>query len=405
MNKIMERWQVLLSESKNLSQENKDILDMLKVLDFLDEPQQDDMDDIHTNSFNLEFLSGEDEEEGSSSSNTDEEEGISEENKSHSSNIKDKIAGQSSHGTNFQANLWLKKIIDIFPENMSLRIIDEFVKRDLPVALPEEIINKVEVNPNNIISILQYAKNHRKNELIKRILIKKIEYFINQMMDTFKKEISNALGEKNSEYIINRLRAKKIAVKKTIIDNLRNYNLEDESIMIEKIWYKNYLEYFNDHHMMIAIDQSGSMSETNLYATLIGGTFALVNNIKTTLIKFDTEVYDFSDMLDDVISIIFDTFLGGGTDINKAIAYSNKLISVPQKTVFILISDLDDNMEYVPLLKDMIESKVTVIVIPGITDDHSISYDRQNAKVLSKIGCHLVVGGPEEVMRCIMNII
>jgi hypothetical protein len=416
MNKIMERWQVLLSESSNLSQDNKDILDMLQVLDFLDETQDDGMDNTETNSFSLESSSYDEEGEESlkpnseidASSNTNGE--SNEKSNDNLENAEDKDVsnnkkGHSNYGTKISANLWLKKIIDIFPENMTLKIIDEFVKRDLPIALPEEIINKVEVNQNNILNIIEYAKNHRNNEVVKNMLIKKIDYFIDQMIHIFKKEITNSIGEKNSEYIINRLRSKRIAVKKTIVDNLKNYDLENESITIEKIWYKNYLDYFNDHHMIIAIDQSGSMTETNLYATLIGGTFASVNNIKTTLIKFDTEVYDFSEMLDDVISIIFDTFLGGGTDIHKALVYSHKLISEPNKTVFILLSDLEDNMEYTPLIKDMIESKVTVIVIPGITDNHSISYNRQNAKVLSKLGCLLVVGNPEEVMRCIMNII
>jgi hypothetical protein len=416
MNKIMERWQVLLSESSNLSQDNKDILDMLQVLDFLDETQDDGMDNTETNSFSLESSSYDEEGEESlkpnseidASSNTNGE--SNEKGNDNLENAEDKDVsnnkkGHSNYGTKISANLWLKKIIDIFPENMTLRIIDEFVKRDLPIALPEEIINKVEVNQNNILNIIEYAKNHRNNEVVKNMLIKKIDYFIDQMIHIFKKEITNSIGEKNSEYIINRLRSKRIAVKKTIVDNLKNYDLENESITIEKIWYKNYLDYFNDHHMIIAIDQSGSMTETNLYATLIGGTFASVNNIKTTLIKFDTEVYDFSEMLDDVVSIIFDTFLGGGTDIHKALVYSHKLISEPNKTVFILMSDLEDNMEYTPLIKDMIESKVTVIVIPGITDNHSISYNRQNAKVLSKLGCHLVEGNPEEVMRCIMNII
>lgn len=436
MNKIMERWQVLLSEDSNLSQENKDILDMLKVLDILDEPQEndEDLDDINNNSFSLESSTNRDiddinndsekvefsqdynnekhtsdnfSEEGDnkkSSNDTSEDgediqAGEEFENKSDSNKI------HSSYGTNIKENLWLKKIMDIFPENVTLKIIDELVKRDLPIALPEEIINKVEVNQNTILSILNYAKNHKNNELVKKILIKKIENFVDQMMHTFKKEVSNSISEKNSEYVISRLRSKKIAVKKTIIDNLINYDLENNTLWIDKIWYKNYLDYFNDHHMMIAIDQSGSMDETNFYATIIAGTFALLNNIETTLIKFDSEVYDFSDMLDDVVSIIFDTYLGGGTDINKAVNYINKLVKEPRKTIFILITDLEDNIEYLPLLKDMIESKVTVIVIPGITDSHSLSYNRKNAKDLSEIGCHFVEGNSDEVMRCIMNII
>ncbi len=44
--------------------------------------------------------------------------------------------------------------------------------------------------------------------------------------------------------------------------------------------------------------------------------------------------------LDDPIDLLFATRLGGGTDINRAVAYCQTLVRAPQDTILVLISDL-----------------------------------------------------------------
>lgn len=49
---------------------------------------------------------------------------------------------------------------------------------------------------------------------------------------------------------------------------------------------------------------------------------------------------DLTEHLADPVEVLFGTQLGGGTDINRAIAYSQSLIIRPSDSTFVLISDL-----------------------------------------------------------------
>ena len=79
----------------------------------------------------------------------------------------------------------------------------------------------------------------------------------------------------------------------------------------------------------MAIDQSGSMAESVVYAAVFGATLASIRSVKTSLIAFDTEVVDLTDRLSDPVEVLFGCQLGGGTDINRAIAYAQQLITRP----------------------------------------------------------------------------
>ena len=51
-------------------------------------------------------------------------------------------------------------------------------------------------------------------------------------------------------------------------------------------------------------------------------------------------VADVSDSLDDPVEVLFGVQLGGGTDIARAVAYAAGLVEQPEKTIFLLITDL-----------------------------------------------------------------
>ena len=62
--------------------------------------------------------------------------------------------------------------------------------------------------------------------------------------------------------------------------------------------------------------------------------------MKTRLVCFDTAVVDLTDELADPVQVLFGVQLGGGTDINQAVAYCADKIERPSKTHLILITDL-----------------------------------------------------------------
>jgi Mg-chelatase subunit ChlD len=141
--------------------------------------------------------------------------------------------------------------------------------------------------------------------------------------------------------------------------------------------------------IVLAIDQSGSMAESVVYASVFGAVLGSLRSLRTSLVVFDTAVVDLTDQLEDPVDVLFGTQLGGGTDINRALAYCETLVARPAETVLVLISDLYEGGNREELLRrtrSLVESGVQVIALLALADSGAPSYDADNAAALADLG-------------------
>lgn len=82
------------------------------------------------------------------------------------------------------------------------------------------------------------------------------------------------------------------------------------------------------------------MAASVVYSGVFGAVLASVPSVRTRMIVLDTAVVDLTEELTDPVDLLFGTQLGGGTDINRALAYCQTLVQNPQDTILILIRDL-----------------------------------------------------------------
>ena len=71
------------------------------------------------------------------------------------------------------------------------------------------------------------------------------------------------------------------------------------------------------------------MAASVVYSSVFGAVLASMRSLQTSLVVFDTAVVDLTDQLHDPVEVLFGTQLGGGTDINRALAYCQGLITRP----------------------------------------------------------------------------
>jgi uncharacterized protein with von Willebrand factor type A (vWA) domain len=130
--------------------------------------------------------------------------------------------------------------------------------------------------------------------------------------------------------------------------------------------------------VILCVDQSGSMAPSVIYASIFAAVMASLPVISTKLVCFDTTILDLTEQLADPVDVLFGVQLGGGTDINAALAYCERQIEQPAKTHLILISDLyeggnaKDMLVRVAALK---QSGVNVIVLLALSDQGKPAYD------------------------------
>ena len=142
-------------------------------------------------------------------------------------------------------------------------------------------------------------------------------------------------------------------------------------------------------HIVLAIDQSGSMAPSVVYSAIFGAVLATLPAVSTSLVVFDTAVVDLTEQLDDPIDLLFSTQLGGGTDINQAVAYCQQLVRAPQDTIFVLISDLYEGGVEEELLRraaSIAASGVQLVVLLALSDEGAPSYNAPLAAQLAAMG-------------------
>jgi Mg-chelatase subunit ChlD len=175
----------------------------------------------------------------------------------------------------------------------------------------------------------------------------------------------------------------------TIAANLRTYLPEHRTIVPERLIGHARRTTRIEREIVLCIDQSGSMAESIVYSSVFGAVLASLRSVATKLVVFDTEVVDLTEQLTDPVDILFGVQLGGGTDINHAIAYCQGLVERPTDTVFVLVSDLYEGgiaEEMLSRASAMVRSGVTMVALLALSDSGAPSFDAKHAAALAEIG-------------------
>jgi Mg-chelatase subunit ChlD len=184
-------------------------------------------------------------------------------------------------------------------------------------------------------------------------------------------------------------RAADIDWDRTIRANLRNYLPGQRTIVPERLVGYARKQQAVARDVVLCLDQSGSMASSVVYAGVFGAVLASVRSLRTSVVAFDTAVADLTDQLSDPVDVLFGTQLGGGTDINQALAYCQRLITRPASTILILVSDLYEGGDRDAMLRriaDLTAAGTQVIALLALSDDGAPSFDRENAAALAGLG-------------------
>lgn len=177
--------------------------------------------------------------------------------------------------------------------------------------------------------------------------------------------------------------------RRTIAANLQHYLPEHRTVVPERLVGYARRSTQVERHIILCIDQSGSMAESVVFSSVFGAVLASLRSVATSLVAFDTQVVDLTDEIDDPVDVLFGVQLGGGTDINQALAYCQGLVRQPNDTVLVLISDLYEGgiaEEMVRRSRELVQSGVTMIALLALSDSGAPAYDAEHAEALAAIG-------------------
>ena len=300
-----------------------------------------------------------------------------------------------------QITKWLGDLRSLFAP-MEIKVIqnDAIERRGLKQLLFEpEMLDGLEpdISTASLLLMLkdQIPKRAKENA---RIYISKIVEDINRRLsDDLKRSVTAAVNRREHSPIPS---AAALDYKLTVRRNLKNYSPELKIILPEKFYFFERASKSASRTIILDIDQSGSMGESVIYSSVMGCILASMNSVKTHIVAFDTKVTDLTELCSDPVELLYGIQLGGGTDIEKSVAYCSELVAEPDKTTMFLITDLYEGGNRNGLIRrigELKESGVNIIVLLAISDRGKPCYDSSLAEKIASMDIPCFACPPEKL--------
>lgn len=298
----------------------------------------------------------------------------------------DRKAGLGSSSPSI--NRWLGDIRNYFPSTV-VQIMQKDALERLgleKMLLEPELLEHIEADVELVGTLLSLNKvmPSRTKETARQVVRKVVEELQKKLRSPMREAIQGALQRSVRN---RRPKHQEIDWKRTIRHNLKHYQKEYKTIIPHQlIGYGRKGQALKE--VFLAVDQSGSMASSVVYASIFGAVLASLPSIKTQMVVFDTSVADLTAHLEDPVDLLFGTQLGGGTDISKALGYMQKIIARPSDSILVLVTDLYEGGNEREMLRRIAALKAAgtqVIVLLALNDEGAPTYDRHLAAKLGAL--------------------
>lgn len=284
---------------------------------------------------------------------------------------------------------WLGDIREFFPQTVVQVIQKDAIKRlNLTSLLTEKEMLETVVPDVHLVATLMSLSRvipEKNKEMARQVVRQVVDELLKKLSAPTQQAVTGALNRSSRH---RNPRYNEIDWKTTITKNLKNYQPDYKTIIPEvRIGYGRKRKAMKD--IILCLDQSGSMGTSVIYSGIFGSVLASIPAVSTRMVVFDTAVVDLTDDLQDPVDLLFGVQLGGGTDIARALTYCQGVVTRPQDTVLVLVTDLfegGDEREMRKIFVALVNAGVQLIVLPALNDDGAPCYDKDNAEFLASLG-------------------
>jgi Mg-chelatase subunit ChlD len=297
---------------------------------------------------------------------------------------------------------WLGDIREFFPAPV-VQVIqrDAFERLNLKAMMLEpEFLATLEADVHLVADLisLRSAIPEKTKDTARQVVKKVVDELMKRLAQATTETIRGAVlrGKRTR-----RPRFSDIDWPRTIQANLRHWQEQYRTIVPESLigLARQTKTKADLDQVILCVDQSGSMATSVVYSSIFAAVMASLPVIETKLVCFDTAIVDFSDELADPVEVLFGVQLGGGTDINAALAYCQGLVTRPTRTHLVLITDLFEGGNAPEMLEraaSLVGSGVNLIVLLALSDDGKPGYDTNHAQKFAALGCPVFACTPDQ---------
>lgn len=296
---------------------------------------------------------------------------------------------------------WITKERELFPkqtaEVLERHALDEFKMTEL--LTDKKVLEQMKPDMSLLKTVLQ-LKHLMKGEVLETA--KKIARAVAE-------ELSEKLAQSTRQALTGRLdrnsrspvrSARNIDIHKTIRRNLKNYDKENETLVLKDVYFSSRVKKYNKKTVIIAVDESGSMLGSVIYSAVMAQIISKLPFAEIKLVIFDTEIVDLSGMVEDPVEVMMSVQLGGGTDIGKALSYCESLIQTPSDTCVLCVTDLCEGGYPHILLntaQNIMTSGAKLSFLTALDECANPVYDKNMGQLLADMGAFVGALTPDQL--------
>ncbi len=296
---------------------------------------------------------------------------------------------------------WLGDIRNYFPQSVVQVMQNDALKQEAlksKLMLEPQILEQAHPDVHLVATLMELGKliPSKTKDTARRVVQKVVDELIGKLAQHTTQAITGAL---NRAVRNRRPRYNEIDWNTTIRKNLKHYQAAYRTVIPEVRYGYGRKTKRSLKDVVLCLDQSGSMGSSVVYSGIFGSVMASLPAIKTQMVVFDTEVADLTEELKDPVDLLFGVQLGGGTDIHKALSYCQQIITKPNDTILVLITDLYEGGDQAGMrrrMEELVASGVQLITLLALNDEGAPSFDPHNARFLAGLGVPVFACTPDQ---------
>jgi len=303
---------------------------------------------------------------------------------------------------------WLEEIRELFPNTTCEKITKHALERYGMV----DIINDPETLKNlepstDLLATMLTLKGHMRGPVLaeaRRLIAKIVEEIKRRLLTQIRNAMSGRLNRFSSSAYKS---ARNFDARNTIRRNLKNWDSERKQIVVSDPRFYQRVQKHMPWEVILCIDQSGSMVNSLIHSAVMAGIFSALPMVRVRLVVFDTSIVDLSAHVSDPVEVLMSVQLGGGTNIGRAVAYCEQLVSQPRRTVLVLVTDFCEGADprvLIGAIRRLREAGVKLIGLASLDEKCAAFYDEKLAGRLAAEGMEIAALTPVELARWLAEV-
>ncbi|MBK8693651.1 MAG: VWA domain-containing protein [Deltaproteobacteria bacterium] len=157
-----------------------------------------------------------------------------------------------------------------------------------------------------------------------------------------------------------------------------------------------------DWRIVLVVDVSGSMEPSVLHSAMMAAILGSLPAVSTHFLAVSDRVVDLSHQAADPLELLLSVRIGGGTLLSKGLRHARSLLTVPSRSIVVLVSDFEEGGSVAELLSEaraLRDAGATLLGLAALGERNAPRYHRAIAERLVGVGMPIAALSPLELAR------